>query len=355
MTAFGDYTGEMPEPDDDSINALLSGACAEGDGFDALADFVREVGFVVNHETPQPSPELTAFLGEERLTDALPTVPTDAVELDTKEHAGMTLIRNTSTIGRIAAGAAVLAFGLTATAAAGVLPIGSSSPPTKTGVVVAADSAVDAKQTPASPAPATDADAAATADAGAVTTGTDAAVDVDPHPQPSADTTTEVQTTVEVPEAPPVPLPDPGQLPIPIPIPTETLEGLEQLPGQVMTCLTPILDGALDATTGLPIGFGFEVVGPIVDCVETALTAVPLPFGMDTCVSSIFAMISSLTSGGFMTGLPTGLPSFDFTACVPTGDWFSIVDDWTGFMDFGGLGGGFMPTDFLSGFLGGGQ
>lgn len=128
-------------------------------------------------------------------------------------------------------------------------------------------------------------------------------------------------------------LPTPS-LPTPsLPIPGAALpdlSALAQVPTQVLSCLTPVLN----LVTALPRPSPEQIrqIGPtIVDCISGIVQGLPLPFGLNACISEILGFIGVVTSQ-LPTGIPTG--GLNVAACIPTGlpvpAGFSVGSPFTG-------------------------
>jgi len=94
------------------------------------------------------------------------------------------------------------------------------------------------------------------------------------------------------------------------------VSGLTQVPQQVLSCLTPVLDLVKGAST-VPFDQITRIGPTIVSCVSAIVHDLPLPSGMSACVSQILGFVGHLT-----TQAPTGVPdlgSLDLTSCIPSG------------------------------------
>ncbi|MGI9080033.1 MAG: hypothetical protein ACR2GF_04315 [Acidimicrobiales bacterium] len=99
------------------------------------------------------------------------------------------------------------------------------------------------------------------------------------------------------------------------------VSGLTQVPGQVLACLTPILDLVKSLPTAGGAGAGVNQItriGPtVVACVTGIVKALPLPSGLSTCVSQILTFVRGLAAQA-----PTGvrdLGGLDLASCIPAG------------------------------------
>ncbi|HEX3393953.1 MAG TPA: hypothetical protein VHS52_05445 [Acidimicrobiales bacterium] len=99
------------------------------------------------------------------------------------------------------------------------------------------------------------------------------------------------------------------------------VSGLTQVPGQVLACLTPVLDLVKSLPTAGVGGGGIDQItriGPtVVACVTGIVKSLPLPSGLNTCVSQILTFVRGLAAQA-----PTGVPDLgglDLASCIPAG------------------------------------
>lgn len=111
--------------------------------------------------------------------------------------------------------------------------------------------------------------------------------------------------------------PSASNLPVPVPgAGLPDVSRLTQVPAQVLSCLTPVLD-LVKGFPNVPTSQIAQIGPSIVSCVSGIVRDQPLPSGLNTCVSQILGLVGHLT-----TQTPTGLPnlgSLDLTSCIPAG------------------------------------
>lgn len=121
-----------------------------------------------------------------------------------------------------------------------------------------------------------------------------------------------------------------------------SLAGVPSLPGlpglpDVPSCATELIDPA----TGRVIALPTQVTADVINCVKTLVADLPLPLGMDQCVSNVLDYVSGVVGTG---GVPTAVPGFDFSACVPVDVSKCMSSIFNSMPGFGGgipgLGGG---------------
>lgn len=198
---------------------------------------------------------------------------------------------------KVAVATATAALTMTAAgAAAGVLPFGGgNSAPAVTSDAIGQVPVVVEQATSTAPAE-TDfqgGDATAgTPGSAPVDAGADAGLEVEPVPVPTSS------------------LPVPGaELP--------DLSAFTQVPAQVLSCLTPLLDLATALPT-VPMEQIAQIGPTVVGCVSGIVEDLPLPFGLNACISEILGFVSDMTSQLPAPGIPD-VGGFDVAACIPTG------------------------------------
>ncbi len=183
--------------------------------------------------------------------------------------------------------------------ATGVLPVGGdqSAPAVAVGTTGAAALA-DTVGPPATSDSGLQAAGAASVEtpAGSASTGADAGTAAEPLATPT----------------PPLPIPS-------LPVPGASLPDLSkltQIPTQVLSCLTPVLD-LVKSLPAVPTGPISQIGPTVVGCVSGIVRGLPLPFGLNACVSTILNLVTNITSQ-----LPGGTPNlgnFNVSSCIPTG------------------------------------
>jgi hypothetical protein len=102
---------------------------------------------------------------------------------------------------------------------------------------------------------------------------------------------------------------DDGSLPIPGGLPVSPGDLLHNLPVQVPSCVSSIIDSATGHVLPQPSALASQVL----NCVTQLAPAGTIPAGVSNCISSLLSSVGSAVGGG----IPTSIPSLNVSSCVP--------------------------------------
>ena len=313
------------DPVHDTLIELL------GDDLDLLAAMADDLTVLVDRPAPAPNPELALVLMNGLSTEKGDLLATAASNVTgpAPQAAGLPKWRKERTMlpvgflsglgGKIAAGVSASLIGLTTAGAAGALP----------GPAQGAVAGVINTVTPFSITDGSDGTAGGGAQAGVQALGTDSGVKANVSTGTNdgaaegagqagvtvpggsvtvtgsggasptgGDASGSGQVAAGLPDLSSLPgLPDLGSLP-----------GLDGLP------VPPCVSDLLQLAPGQPLTVPTQITGEVLNCVRTVIDSVPLPAGVDQCVDSVLDYATTVVGNG---GVPTGLPMFDVSTCVP--------------------------------------
>jgi hypothetical protein len=100
-----------------------------------------------------------------------------------------------------------------------------------------------------------------------------------------------------------------GSLPLPDGLPVSPGDPLHNLPVQVPSCVSSIIDSATGHVLPAPSALASQVL----NCVTQLAPAGTIPAGVSNCITSLLGSVGNAVGGG----VPTSVPTLNVSSCVP--------------------------------------